>query len=188
MYYLGLDLSLTGSGIVLLDKDCKVEFAITLKNKLVGMERLQYIRNEIATMVDDAEPNCICIENYAMGSHAGQAFSIGELGGVIKLMLWEKGQEPYLITPTRLKKYITGKGVAEKDQIMLSIYKNFGWEPKDNNQADAYGLAHMAYMLSFGNQETLKAFQKEVIHDTLYPNESKPKKKESKMKRMFPNA
>lgn len=84
-----------------------------------------------------------------MGSRAGQAFSIGELGGVIKLML-HMNKIPYTdVPPTVLKKFVTGKGTAMKDDIMLHVYKKWGWTAPDNNQADAYGLARMAWVKEY---------------------------------------
>lgn len=38
-------------------------------------------------------------------------------------------------------KFVTGAGNASKDQIMMSVYKHWGFEAKTNNIADAIGLA-----------------------------------------------
>lgn len=175
-YFVGLDLSLTGSGVVVLDSKGDVEFAETIKTNQSGEQRLVTIKDRIITIVSDCQPEMICIENYAMGIRAGQSFSIGELGGVIKVGLYQQGHAFTLVTPTRLKKYITGKGVAEKDMILLSVYKNFGYEAKDNNVADAYGLAHIARSLH-KEPSDLRAYQKEVIYDLHHPEEAKTKKK-----------
>lgn len=141
---LGLDLSLTGTGYVVLDSTSAVLAHGTIKTKVFGMERLQIIKAEIASILSQYEPLSVCVEGYSMGSRAGQAFSIGELGGVIKLML-HMNKIPYTdVPPTVLKKFVTGKGAAMKDEIMLHVYKKWGWTAPDNNQADAYGLARMA--------------------------------------------
>jgi len=166
--YLGLDLSLTGTGIVVLDAAGKVIKSSTIKTQFKGMMRLTYIRNQIAGVIDLYQPKTICIEGYSMGSRAGQAFSIGELGGVIKAFLYEVGYTTYLIPPSRLKKFIVGGGRAEKDMIMMKVYKNWGWEPSDNNVADAYGLCRIAMELAKPSNGLNKA-QQEVIHDILHP-------------------
>ncbi len=178
-FYLGLDLSLTGTGIVVLNKDSEVVYAKTVKNDLTGPARLVFIRNEIASVLEDCTPTKVCIENYAMGIRSGQSFSIGELGGVVRTLLYQHGYEFLLASPTQLKKFITGKGVAEKDVIMLSVYKNFGYEPKDNNIADAYGLAKIALHTDIGI-EGLLSYQKEVVEGVLNTPESGKKAKKPK--------
>jgi Holliday junction resolvasome RuvABC endonuclease subunit len=174
--YLGLDLSLTGTGVVVLNAEDRVEYAATLKSKLKGMERLLFIRNIVEDTIIKWNPKLICVEGYSMGSSAGQAFSIGELGGVIKLLLHEMQHYPYLIPPTRLKKFITGGGKAEKDMIMMKVFQRWGWEAGDNNQSDSYGLAKIAQALG-GAMGVLNKAQQEVIQDILHPPEKKGKKK-----------
>jgi crossover junction endodeoxyribonuclease RuvC len=192
IYYMGLDLSLTGSGIVVMDESAIVVHAETLKNKLMGMERLEFLRDAVNKACSYYCPDLICLEGYAMGSHSGQAFSIGELGGVIKLYLHERNFPYHLVPPTRLKKYITGRGIGEKDQMMLAVYKNFGYEPKDNNIADAFGLCHIA--MTIGEEMTPSTqYQKEVIHGILNPDtpamkKEKRAKKGAALKRRFPTA
>jgi len=172
--FVGLDLSLTGTGVVVLDNECSVLCAETLKNKLRGMERLAYLREEIHSVVRKYPSAVYCIEGYAMGSRSGQAFSIGELGGVIKLLLHTENIIPHLVPPTRLKKFIVGGGRAEKDMILMKVFQRWGWEAKDNNQADAYGLARIAYGLT--NPDGHNKAQIEVLNDILNPPEPKKKK------------
>jgi hypothetical protein len=45
-----------------------------------------------------------------------------------------------------LKKYALGsaKGEATKDMISMSVYKNYGVEPRNNNEADALILCAIA--------------------------------------------
>lgn len=181
-YYLGLDLSLTGTGIIVLASNGSVVHSETLKNSLTGNARLCYIRDKIKDVLEDCVPSKVCIENYAMGISTGQSFSIGELGGIVRVLLFEQGYEYTLVSPTQLKKFITGKGVAEKDVIMLSVYKNFGYEPKDNNVADAFGLAKIAAVLAENNTEGLMAYQKEIIEKLLNPD-AVPVKKPKKSKK-----
>ena len=87
---LGLDLSLTGTGYVVLKDDVDVYGHGRLKNKLMGMSRLHYIRAQIESILTNCEPTLVAIEGYSMGARAGMAFNIGELGGVIRLLLLHK--------------------------------------------------------------------------------------------------
>lgn len=152
MSVLGLDLSLTGTGFVVLDDHAHVITAGTIKTKNVGMPRLHEIKMYVNNLLQSYQPTQVCVEGYSMGSRAGQAFSIGELGGIIRLMLWHTSTRYQDVPPTSLKKFVTGKGTAMKDEIMLHVFKRWGWEPGDNNQADAYGLARIAWHLEHGTQ------------------------------------
>lgn len=175
-YYVGLDLSLTGTGVVVLDQNCEVVFVKTLKNKLRGEERLSYLQSVIRAVIAKYPLATYCVEGYAMGMRSGQSFSIGELGGVIKLLLWTRGKVFNLVTPTALKKFVTGKGKAEKDMVILNVYKKWGWEAADNNQADAYVLAQIAKEID-SPSDNLAKYQEEVIEVILNPPVKKGKKK-----------
>jgi Holliday junction resolvasome RuvABC endonuclease subunit len=61
----------------------------------------------------------------------------------------------------QIKKYVTGKGTSEKDRMMLSIYKDFHYEPADEHEADAVGVALTARGIMSGAATT--APQREVI-------------------------
>lgn len=176
-YYMGLDLSLTGTGIVVIDENSEVVVSETIKNDMRGMQRLEYIKSKVSYRVGNCDPVVICIEDYAMGIRVGQTFSIGELGGVIKLYLYGVHKDPVLVSPTKLKKFVTGKGVADKDIMMMYVFKNFGFEAPDNNQADAYGLAKMAQILDTEDYTGLTKLQIEAVYETLNPPDKKKKKK-----------
>ncbi len=165
--FMGLDLSLAGTGIVVIDESFNVLEAITIKTKLRGIPRLNFIACEIIELIEKHSIATVAMEGYSMGSRTGQAFSIGELGGVVKWMLryQEAITDPVIVAPTQLKKFITGKGNAPKDQIMMNVLKRWGYEASDNNVADAYGLARIGYIMGTGiiNTGELIAAQHEVI-------------------------
>lgn len=160
-FYLGLDLSLTGTGICVIDEQGIVHVTQTLKTKLKGFERLQFIRKSTLAIIEVFKPIFTCIEGYSMGSRAGQAFSIGELGGIIKYSLWGRGVPFKDVAPTQVKKFGTGKGNCAKDEIMMKVYKEYGFEAKDNNCADSFVLAQIAR--AWKSSVTLRKHQAEVI-------------------------
>ena len=61
------------------------------------------------------------------------------------LMYWCEALEIIYtgITPTSIKKFITGSGKADKDMVIQSV-KKLGFSPKDDNEADALALLHLA--------------------------------------------
>ena len=80
-------------------------------------------------------------------SRAGSAIKLAMLGTVVRMTLFELKLPFMLIAPTQLKKYVTGKGNAQKDMMLMQIFKKYNIEAKDDNQADACGLAFLAEAL-----------------------------------------
>ena len=161
---LGLDASLTGTGYCWLIGD-KVSDAGVIKSKLRGVERLADIRSELGDILDGAlccGLKLVCLEGYSFGSQGRAVFNIGELGGVIRCMLYDKGIEWVEVAPSTLKKFACGKGNVKKDQIALHVYKRWGYTAPDNNVADAYVLARIGQELLSPSGDLTKA-QEEVI-------------------------
>jgi len=143
MKIIGLDLSLTATGMVNAEGE-----AFTIKNNATGMARLIKIRDRILYEADAALPaDLVVIEGYSMGGQRGSAGigqALGELGGVVRVALWEAGV-PYVdVSPSSLKKYATGKGNAGKEAVLIAAIRK-GADVEDNNAADAWWLRAMAF-------------------------------------------
>ena len=135
---LALDLSLTAPGYCI-GEDCGT---IKVPAKIRGMERIQWIKGEVTSRLLGVR--LVVIEGYSFGSKGAAVVNIGELGGVIRHMLW--GQSiPYVeIPPSCLKKYATGKGSAPKDDVLQAGVMRSGRMFADNNACDAWWLHQMA--------------------------------------------
>ena len=172
-YYAGFDLSLTGTGVCVVNRDGKVVFACTLKNNLRGEERLVFIREALRDILREFKPKMICVEDYAYAATYGGAFA-GEVGGTVKVMMYEEGFQFYKVAPTRLKKFINGGGGA-KNMIILNVFKSWGYTADDDNQADACGLAQMARATCVRPIKLTKP-RMEAVRDTIHPPPKKKKK------------
>jgi Holliday junction resolvasome RuvABC endonuclease subunit len=145
--YIGMDQSYAGFGITAIDKKGNY-YTEVYKAEGTGIERLCNIRNYVEDFLSEYSVVGVAMEGYAFGKAFGASLS-GELGGMIKLLLFDlyPGNDgarfPLIIQPTSLKKYITGKGKVDKNQILLSIYKKWDVEFNDDNAADSYGLARI---------------------------------------------
>lgn len=143
---IGLDLSLTATGIA------TAEGTRTLKpvSGLVGMARLAAFRSTLLS--ECARADLVVIEGYSMGTQrqASHAHALGELGGVVRLALYEAGV-PYVdVPPASLKRYATGKGNANKGQVLEAASKRSGLDfAGDNNRADAWWLRQMGLAWAF---------------------------------------
>ena len=176
----GFDLSLTATGVVILSLTGRVLKRQIIKPKVFGAERLNYIQKEIRALMSGLNIKLVCIEGYSTGSTNGKTFHIGELGGVVRLLLYRQGIKYMDPKPTQLKKFATGMGGGpngSKDQVTMFAYKDWGFQPTDNNEADAFILAQIALGLIGKPSKPLKKYQKEVIGVILDPPEKKPKKK-----------
>lgn len=149
---IGLDLSLTSTGVVGLRLALPRNPQIwRLQSAYKGVKRLSDLCDQLDTAISGFTQDIdrwlwedevlAVIEGYSMGSRVGQAFSIGEWGGVARLLLHDKRLPFIEVPPSTLKKWITGKGNAPKDQMRLSVYKKWDFEADSNDVIDAYALA-----------------------------------------------
>lgn len=142
---LGVDQSLTATGLFWLRDGKLAGYEQVDTGKLRGAERLVHIKNEILKTVDTCKPVLVAMEGYSYGS-AGKVFELGELGGVIKVALQERGIQVVVASPVQVKKFFTGNHRAEKAQMVDTANSLFGlsWELRDNNLADAAALSLIA--------------------------------------------
>lgn len=167
-HVIGLDPSVTHFGIAHVDPKGSVRSATTIiPKKLEGMERVQFILDGVQKFMDaitfSGDPYVMVREDYAYGSHSSSDAVLKEFGGVLAWWLHNKPPKIplYRVGVSQVKKFVTGKGNAQKDQMMLAVYKNFGYEPLDEHQADAVGVAFTA--LSIINGITKTTAQREVV-------------------------
>ena len=143
---LAIDPSLTSTGWAVGNSEFDLLFG-DLKNDLRGEIRITWIITKLKELLLQHKPNIIAFEDYSYGSHTS-AYDLGELGGFIRVLLKEyKDANPTVtilkFAPSELKKFVTGKGDAQKDMIMMKLFQRFGVETANNNQADAVGLFFM---------------------------------------------
>ena len=106
-----------------------------------GMARLAWIRDEVMTLAEGAD--LVVLEGYSFASR-GRQHATGELGGVVRLALWERAVPVVEVPPSSLKKYATGRGNAPKDQVLAAAIRRLGFKGHDHNEADALWLRTMA--------------------------------------------
>jgi len=75
----------------------------------------------------------------------GQLFSLGQLSGGILQILSGLSIPATQISPSELKKFTTGRGACSKQHMMDQIRERFGQDFRNDNYADSYALAIMAY-------------------------------------------
>jgi len=164
MRVLGIDLSLTGTGCVILE-DGEIKEKVLIKTKNSGklpndeLKRLLYIRDQINMEKIDLA----VMEGLAMNARNTSSLTQGSgLNYLVRDRL-SRSKIPFCICqPTTLKKFATGKGNCPKDNIMLEVYKRWSVDITDNNLCDAFVLAKIGESL-LGGKGFLTKPQKEVI-------------------------
>lgn len=137
----GLDLSLTSTGF------CSDSQNAAICSKQKGMPRLAEIRDRVLERVQETEGPVIIVEGYSFGSKNSQAHATGELGGVVRLSLYEASIPFIEVPPTCLKKFATGKGNASKNEVISAMSAKTGivWSGSSaDDMCDAFVLREMA--------------------------------------------
>ena len=154
--YVGIDPSLVGTGVCLITPGGQAELrTIRTSPHSHGNRflRLDHIVREIMGIVGSFQAG-ICVEspfvNPRMVSDATN--DLIALGHLIRRALFYGGVEWTDVAPSTLKKFVCGQGHAQKGQMMLRVYKNWGISPGNDNEADAAGLAKLAQAI--GERQT----------------------------------
>jgi Holliday junction resolvasome RuvABC endonuclease subunit len=141
----GLDLSLTGTGMVVLDNGSimtkkLIKTKPTAKNPLKEVERLLTIKAEITSELERVKPDLVLVEGLAFGArNATATMQLAGLNYLIREYLAVKKLPFVVVAPTTLKKFILGKGVGPKDVMLLETFKRYGISFMDNNLCLAAG-------------------------------------------------
>lgn len=182
MAFLGMDQSLNGTGLCLLSREREVKHLSTVApGKRVGPERLAFIKSSVAALLE-ANVVFVSMEGYSYNS-VGRVFELGEVGGVLKLLIFESNLPLLVVPPASLKLFAAGNANAEKED-MVAAAEAAGVGVSDDNQADAYFLALISWFLQTGAEPETRA-QGDVLHALKEPP---PKKKKRRIRRLIKNA
>lgn len=167
---LGLDLSLVGSGIVLLENG-KIILKQVIKSKptpggkpIDELKRIQKIVEAIEDIVSEHSPTIAIIEGMAyMATKTSSLVQLSALNYFTRAMLADYRVPFCLCAPTTLKKFITGKGNADKEVLMMVVYRDYKEQILDNNLVDAFGLALIGTAVLGNPVKKMTIPQEEVI-------------------------
>jgi hypothetical protein len=146
---LGLDLSLTGTGIARIGGD-GVELLTTVRpGKREGHGRLHLIMGAIDEAQRGRELDLIVIEGPSYGSQGGQRGHHERAGlwWMVTHGLWSRGRSYAVVAPKARAKYATGNGNDGKAAVTAAVRERYGHlapgAVRNDNEADALVLAAM---------------------------------------------
>lgn len=162
---LGLDLSLTGTGLVAWDgqqvtrhrryKTEPVAPSDGLRPRPQGQlapdrfrgseeERIEWLRRKVRANVRKFQPKLVVIEGHAFAAKGRGKTVLSELAGVIKNQLHRMEIPFVIVAPTSLKKYATGDGKASKVEMVYAAVR-LCRDIADSDQADALHAARFGF-------------------------------------------
>jgi crossover junction endodeoxyribonuclease RuvC len=183
MSFVGIDQSLNATGVCRLSEQGALETAATIvPERFIDGARLSFIKTAVASTLNGVE--FAAMEGYSYNS-MGRVFELGEIGGVLKVLLVEK-KIPYVVVPPVLvKKFATGSTTASKD-AMLAAALRMGFDFGNNDdQADAFFLARIACAHVKGG--LVHRREMEVLH-SLRNMCAAPKTQRRRARRLIKNA
>jgi len=143
---MGIDLSLVETGIVCLENG-EITQRLLIKSKPSDekeIERIQKIARQVTESILSYKPDLIVVEGLSYGSkNTTSLCQLAKLNFSVEIFCYQMGHPYLMVPPTTLKKFITGKGNAKKELMLLRIYKRYGIEFENNNLADAYALCRL---------------------------------------------
>jgi Holliday junction resolvasome RuvABC endonuclease subunit len=119
-----------------------------------AMERLAFMEGVFASWLSHS-PDFVGIEHYAMGQSTN-AYHIGELGGVARMLCWSAGVPFRLHGPGVVKMFVAHDGSCQKDEVERAVEERWGFgfstynankEKRQTSEdlADAFGVAQMVW-------------------------------------------
>lgn len=167
---IGIDLSLRATGIAV-KAGAAALYWDTCDAKGIGWKRLDAI---VRWIVDDWiwPPNqdpFVVMEGLAFRSSMMGHSEIVGLSYIVRYKLWQAGIPCIQVNPMHLKKFVSGRGNAEKSMILREVYRRFGAIVSNDNEADAVVLAHIGMAL-LGTWEPQTAAQREVLEKVRLSN------------------
>lgn len=174
----GIDFSLTSPSVCVYTgnsfnySDCSFYFLTDRKknskvynSRLMGFpmepylsqeERYHNISSWVLNILSKHQVERVFIEDYAFAA-TGRVFHIAENGGVLKYRMWLANYSITPIAPTQIKKFATGRGNANKEDMQVAFVNETGYNPKldldlsDKQWNPSSDIIDSYYICKYGN-------------------------------------
>lgn len=142
----GIDLSLTSTGYARPDIETTLRIKpkpkrdMTLEDKL---DRIAWLRSSLLSRLVQDLPTHVVVEGPSHGSTGGHEHERGGWWWAALGVMRDCDIQILVATPTMIKKFATGRGNADKDEVLGATFKRFPWFDGNNDEADALWAAAM---------------------------------------------
>ena len=178
--FVGVDQALTKIGLcVIADGQIAKLHLIKTPTKLKGPERLTFLRDSLLAELKPWKKKIskAAIEAQSLGS-LGDIDQLGQINGVVQVLLSDLGAPPLKVPPAVLKKFVSGNGQADKGRMRRATHKHWGIDISQDDLCDAHGLARLAEEVCL-EQATLR-YQIEAAYTM-----TQKRKRKSRVKKLF---
>jgi crossover junction endodeoxyribonuclease RuvC len=145
--FIGLDPSLVSPGFAKYDGQKCVASTIKPASTWASIDaRLLDVVERIGAYVDvrNNADGLVAIEGLSYGSNDPSAQERAALHYMLRSWLIFNNYKFIVVPPSTLKKWTCDAGNAKKELMLLEVFRRFGVQCVDNNQADAAALAFFA--------------------------------------------
>lgn len=134
-------------------RECLGYGIINVPGKLTMPDKLAFIYNEIENIIKQHRPNECAVETAFYGKNIQSALKLGYARGTAIIAAVRGGLHISEYSPKEVKKSVTGKGSASKDQVnfMIKTLLNLGNKDIPLDASDALAIALCA---SFKSEES----------------------------------
>lgn len=160
MIIVGLDISLTSTGVAIINTAGRIDVdtvkskaPVTDRHPKTGkplaaslwqrIDRLQSLTRQITATCEGAD--LVALEAPAVNSKTGHMHDRSGLWWLVLQALDQEGYNVAEVTPQGRMKYATGKGQASKDAVLAAVVRRYTEiDVTGNDEADALVIAAMA--------------------------------------------
>lgn len=147
---IGLDLSLTSTGLACtcgihrIKSHPKFEITRFSRFRMIQLAVNHHVYGTTQICGRGQHADLVVVEDLALSRTTGQHLTRAGLWHIIMEEI-DNSSVPYaIVSPTSLKKYVTGRGNAGKDEVLAAAIRRWPDAPiNGNDEADAYGLQAM---------------------------------------------
>ncbi len=147
MKVLGIDASLRGTGLAVIDQEGSRSAAlhwevVKIPAAAPHSECLRRIRERMDSVLAAHAPDAAAVEGGFFFKNAKVAMVLGEVRGVVIASCAAAGVPVFEYSPRRAKQNVTGWGAAPKEQVARMVTSVLGLaDPPPPDAADAFALA-----------------------------------------------
>lgn len=135
----GFDLSLSNTGVAIMDNDgnLKEVFSIKTNDKLDHPLRLKKIA-DVLLEYRNKYPPCVAVFEQGFFRHNKSTQAIFKVVGLVQYLFSDCKQ--YFYAPLTVKKLTTGRGNATKEEVLEKIVELYDIGVDNYDQSDALGV------------------------------------------------
>jgi Holliday junction resolvasome RuvABC endonuclease subunit len=177
---LGIDLSLTSTGMAMIDSSNDappgLSFVKTDGEDGTDMARIGRIVDKVCSWAAD-EPDLVVLEDFALVMADRSAiFRSGQLAGIVKWELDQMGVKVRTMAPATWRKALFNDGHLRKDEVRLRVYQKFQFDHPIIDVTEAWCVARAA-LLAHQPPESIPAYARDCLITWLSGTTKRSRKK-----------